>query len=281
MAYGRHQSFYIRSNWISKGIKLANENPDVLLNNLFLKAGLGKNMLSSLNFWLVATGLVDKNNYTLKKVGELIYKYDSSAKKNLTKNIIHYNLCSTLGNLDSFYWFFNVCNEIYFTKESILEQLITWDALTFPRQTSDKTLKRDIDCLISTYTIDKPSHPEDKNYSYLGDLGLISSDGDIYYKKKINENKLSLDAFFYFILLKYEENPSLLIDDLIYKEGSIGRIFNISRADLIEIIERLSSKYKISVETTNNLDYVSVKKVNTYKDPIKFLEYIYGEGNGD
>ncbi|MCY9076434.1 DUF4007 family protein, partial [Bacillus inaquosorum] len=55
MAYGRHESFYLRDKWLSKGMKAISEDSRFFYDkDGFEKIGLGKNMVRSLRFWLLA-----------------------------------------------------------------------------------------------------------------------------------------------------------------------------------------------------------------------------------
>lgn len=54
MAYARHQSFYMRDKWLSKGLKSVEDNSRFFYNDdSFEKIGLGKNMVEALKYWLL------------------------------------------------------------------------------------------------------------------------------------------------------------------------------------------------------------------------------------
>jgi hypothetical protein len=83
MAYARHQSFYLRDKWISKGLKAVKESSRFFYQDESPEEiGLGKNMVQSLRFWMLATEVIyeDKSNrqteHYLTDLGNLIYHKD-------------------------------------------------------------------------------------------------------------------------------------------------------------------------------------------------------------
>lgn len=60
MKFKGHETFFIRKGWLSKGMKNINTNPILFVdknNNPMDELGLGSNMVKSLRYWLLATGL--------------------------------------------------------------------------------------------------------------------------------------------------------------------------------------------------------------------------------
>jgi len=101
MSYGKHQTFFLRSNWIYKGIH-AVINPD-FQENIFVHSkkyyrvlGLGSSMLKSLRYWLEATCIVDFINgeHTLTNFGVFLMQHDIGANSNFSKLLIQYFLVS-------------------------------------------------------------------------------------------------------------------------------------------------------------------------------------------
>ncbi len=286
MAYGRHQSFYIKNNWINKGIK-AVEFDSSLFNsvNNFRKLGIGKNMFMSLKYWLEALNIVtnDKNQFTLTEFGRYINGFDPACEKPFTINLLHYYLTleEPINGYDkshSFYFLFNEYENRSFSKEELINSLINWDNSLTGRSTSEKTIAKDIDCLIQTYTKSEKNHPEDINVSTLSKLCLIKKNKDYYTRTSIKRENLSLEVFYYILLNLAENNNSdfLELDTLENSEMSPGRIFNMTRIDIIDAIEELISiGFPITISRTNNLDTVSIS--DSQKSD-KFIENCFING---
>jgi hypothetical protein len=92
MAYGRHQSFYIKNNWINKGIK-AIVNDSSIFDNVenYKNLGIGKNMFMALKYWLYALNIANKD-YSLTTFGTYLLKNDLSCNSSFSLNLLHYYL---------------------------------------------------------------------------------------------------------------------------------------------------------------------------------------------
>lgn len=284
MSYGKHQSFYLKSNWINKAFKAYDRIGMEMFFDLsnYKALGIGKNMFQSLRYWIEALNLVEVENgrhiYTL--FGALLSTYDPGCNKNITINLLHYFLCSKTRNntifSDTFYWYFNDNNEIISKKKSLVEGLILWDGRNHNKKTSEKTILRDIDCLISLYTREEKEHPEDKNTSLLAPLHLVKKVNDEFAKVSIEANMISYDAIMYILYIMYEEGKILSIDNLLNSKNSIGCIYNLNRVEIIEIIETMVKKgYSIEITRTNNLDTIKIVEEYTSNE---FLKACYERG---
>lgn len=269
MSYGKHQSFYLKENWITKGFKAINSHPCLLLNaDGYLNLGIGKNMHQALKFWVEATYLAIKKDqtYNLTNIGQSINDNDFGCISNTSKILLHYFLVNKDfvikdDNADTFIWFFNDFNERVFTKEYLSSFLIKFNQGV----TSPNTLKRDIDCLLATYVAKERVSPEDRNISLFSSLGLIQKkDKDVYIKTPIKKNDISLSAFYYIFLLQKEQGFIMTLEAEIEKQGGLGKSFNLGRMDLIEIIELMKQNgLEIELTRTNNLDTIKLGKISS------------------
>ncbi len=152
--------------------------------------GLGKNMVRSLQFWVAATGLIEKNtkgSYRLTEFAEQSLSPESGKDPFLENTqtlwLLHWNLCQGYGeektkHRTSFAWY-------YFSSLHAHDEISPSDALeSFDRGTdrggkklSPVTLKQHLDIFLKTYV---HSHspaaratPEDALDSPLTSLSLI------------------------------------------------------------------------------------------------------------
>jgi hypothetical protein len=276
MSYGKHQTFFLRSNWIYKGIH-AVINPDfhedifVHSKKYYRILGLGSSMLKSLRYWLEATCIVDFINgeHVLTSFGKYLSFNDIGANSSFSKILIQYFLVSNfrINSIEmshAFYWLFNINGDRLFDREYLVSELEKWDREQKElngkiNYTSINTLKSDVDVLVNTYTKGNPLHPEDKTYSILADLRLLKEDGRNIYKLPLDPMKYDYDAFMYLIYLWRDKSQDLSIDSLIENENSIGKAFNFSRNELLEISDIMVNKgYPIQINRTNNLNYIKI-----------------------
>ncbi|MED4018546.1 DUF4007 family protein [Sutcliffiella cohnii] len=289
MAYARHQSFYLRDRWISKGLKAVTGSPRFFyVDESPEEIGLGKNMVQSLRFWMLATEIIyeDKSNkqteHYLTDLGKLIYHKDRLLQINDTVSILHYHLVRNKDDLATvFNWYFNNFKETITQRDSLLKSFTTW-VNNNDKSVSPKSLKRDIDCLVQLYTKkSEENDPEDFIFSPFTKLNLVkeesSQDGYGNVRKVTPEIiDIGLVSLFY-VLLKYgEENEVDLvsIDEILNEDFLWGKVFNLSRNKIIEVLNKLTnhSQFPLQYVRTNNLDNVRLPNIS----PFEYLSYEYG-----
>lgn len=271
MAYSRHQSFYIKDNWINKGIKAVQSDPKIFeVSTNFQSLGIGKNMFLSMKYWLEALNIIKfaGGAAVLTEFGNFILDNDLSCDLNITLNLLHFYLVheKPLNGAEvssSFYWFFNRYQEKIFKKKDVMDELVKWDIQSSQRPTSENTISRDVDCLLQTYTKSNKLHPEDKNVSILSQIHLIAKQRDNYVRIPIKNSMIDRNFFMYLLLVlvenNYKSNSYIDLNTLESCDLSPGRIFNMSRIDIIEVIEDMMLiGYPIGITRTNNLDTVQI-----------------------
>lgn len=283
MGFGQHQSFYLRPQWLYKGIKEVKENPRFFYDNThFEQLGIGKNMAKSAKYWLLATSLLEekkqsgKTEHHITQLGSIINKYDTYIQHPLTKSILHYKLTSDSKVATTWFWFFNVYKEVIFDKTTLLESLEKWVNSSLKKSISINSLKRDIDCLIQMYNSNNlnSATPEDVIRSPFEDLFLISNTVKSAYKKTAVDIAYKHETLFITLLLFLEQNEisEVGLDEIVSGEGMWGKIYNLSRTNIIDSLEEMQKVYPISFTRTNRLDVVRLTK-ETYS--LEYLEHFF------
>lgn len=294
MKYGQHETFHLRLNWLRKGIKMLKENPRFFFDkNAAETIGLGKNMVQSLRFWMTATDIAiemrnedNKSIHNLSNLGEIINSYDPYLELADSLAILHYSLVAKEKPEDKLYiWhgFFNELSSSSFKKDEIAIEVANWAARE-GENTSEKSLKRDVDCLIRLYFKESsPKDPEDVTHSPFGKLGLISisdENQNIIIKNNLKYKNIGLTALMY-ILLKYgerHETDNVSIEEIENKSDMWGKLFNLQRSEIINALEDLLEHdyYPIQFQRTNRLNTVLLPKIKA----INFLQEEYARKVG-
>lgn len=285
-----HQTFFIRTGWLYKGLSNVVEdtqkgNPSDLFitSDSMNRLGLGSGMVKSLRYWMYATGLtIEKISGSLRgqqetQFGALVYKNDIHFQKITTLLLCHYYLVTNEEDCTSWYYFFNEFPNLEFTKEDFLQSLTDW--LHSKRsKIAESSILSDVNCLIKTYYNLKDSRLdvnifEDNKVSPLSSLGLVtpSMDNQVLYKVAINENKIPSSVAM-FILLKQFENQtnksySINLDLLISQPCSISKVFNLQTENLINLIIRLEREGFLRYVKTSGLEqiiFLDKTKESTY-----------------
>lgn len=283
MGFAQHESFYIRSNWMTKALQNLSD-PDYFSNiTNHLELGIGKNMFRSLKYWAVATGVGKKTkdgSLVLSNLGEVIRQYDINCLQKDTLSILHYNLCSDSTRAETWYWFFNLYEGNKTPKDVLYYKAFLGWLEAREKTVSERSLKRDFDCFIQFYTAkENANDPEDTIYSPFASLRLISDvseDGQsVIYKNRKNMESIGEGALMY-VLIRYlqdHETRSVLLEDFVKKTNLWGRVFNMDRQAIAEALNTLSlnADNQLSFVRTNGLDMVYCE----LDDPIRYLKEFY------
>lgn len=290
MAYARHQSFYLRDKWISKGLRFVIEEPRFFYNpEGFEKIGLGKNMVQSLRFWLNAMNLIEESvvneekAHQLTGLGNLIYHTDRLLQKNDTVSILHYQLVRNREDLSTvFDWYFNIFKESVSQREALLKSFTTFVKGREGKEIAQKSLKRDIDCLVQLYTKEaNEMDPEDFVFSPFTKIKILSEEpseegSENIYRLSPEIESIGLISLYYTLLsYSYENDVEMIsVEEIISEKYLWGKVFHLSRNKTIEALNKLTNheEYPIEYVRTNNLDNVRVPRLAP-------LEYLHHELN--
>ncbi|MGL5549372.1 MAG: DUF4007 family protein [Culicoidibacterales bacterium] len=281
-AFGRHQSFYLRHRWISKGLLELESNREIFYKNEFETLGIGTNMMKSLRFWLEALELFDLDStnkcHTFTELGKFIKAYDLEVSQQDTLALLHYQLVKNEELATIFYWYFNVYDKKLATRSQIQGDFDHWILKEYGKSVSANTLKRDVDCLVNMYVaLPNVKDPEDITYSELAILPLLSEETKVVMKKVNHQAPASPELMMYVLLDATKAEPgyevsslSLTIDELLTRKNLWGKLFNMDRLACVNMLERLVElEYcKMTFTRTNNLDAITFKPT----DALAFLK---------
>jgi hypothetical protein len=185
MRFGGHETFAIREGWLHKGLKLLHEAPDRMhAPDCADWLGVGRNMGKSIKHWLLATGLASQaeghgRDISLKvsALGELVLERDPYFLQAGTWWALHIELANCQDHAVTWWWFFNQFSLTRFDRAVCLTNLRAHLELSQPRVPAQKTLQRDIACLIASYATPIPAEsvdPEDADDCPLRELRLMT-----------------------------------------------------------------------------------------------------------
>ncbi|MFP9128871.1 DUF4007 family protein [Niallia sp. BSM11] len=278
MGFGQHQSFYLRPQWLHKGMFEVKQNPRFFYeDDHFERLGIGKNMAKSVRHWMNATNvMIDvksiQTEQHLTEFGLIIEQYDPHLQKNFTVGLLHYFLTTNEKIATTWYWFFNYFKEDVFDRNTVLEALEAWVKTTQDKPVSLNSLKRDIDCLFLTYLIKdfENATPEDVIKSPFEELGLIVQTLRTSYTKMPIVEYKNYNLLFTSLLLYVQKHNinEISVDDLVNAPELWGKVFNLNRSTIVEAIEEMQKQFPIIFTRTNRLDIVRIK------EPINPMAYI-------
>ena len=185
MRFGGHETFAIREGWLHKGLKLLVDEPARYLDpNVADWLGVGRNMGKSIMHWLVATGLASDDvgsNPNLKlrhtELGRLVYERDPYFLQSGTWWALHTELVNCENDALTWWWFFNRFSLTRFDRGICLASLRAYLEHSAQRIPAQKTLQRDIGCLIASYATVLPAEatdPEEADECPFRELDLMT-----------------------------------------------------------------------------------------------------------
>lgn len=289
MSFARHETFHIREGWLTKALRLINDNqmPDLFRRKDALELlGIGNNMIRSLRHWMQATQLTKepekgKKNQALTSFGEVVLSHDRYIESDLTLWLIHYHVVVNRETATTWYWFFNIFDSLEFNEILFLDELANYVSEKTTQSTSvaRNSLKRDFDCFIGTYVQTKPkqSNPEINLACPLQELRLIEiADSKNRLYRRVRKTKQDIpSSVLWFSLLKMKNDcqaDTLKIQDILNGENGIGRVFNLNLSGVIEVLEFFKEKGSLDFDRTAGLNNVYIKET---ADPYDFLKTVY------
>jgi hypothetical protein len=255
--FSGHDTFHCRQQWLSKGIKLIDNEGYTVLNRpeiAISKLGVGKNMVQSIQHWLKAFGLINDKHEILEIANKLFlddFKFDPYLEDEGTLWLLQYQICKTnyasIFNL-IFTEYFNDKVSLEFSESQIIQFIEKKLRENNVREVSSNTLISDFKVFVKSYASPTKSLKtiEDDFNAPLLELNLISqltgknSNGETVHRiNKEIRNGIPVEIFAFCFLDNFE-NQSIVSHDEIRK--SLGSYFCLSNEGLDNLIEELCTK---------------------------------------
>jgi hypothetical protein len=260
MSFARHQSFYIRANWFAKAIEQVNADPRALSSkDSPARLGIGKNMVESLRFWLVASGLAisGRDGVKLTSVGEVVRKHDPYFEDDMTWLLVHYGLTSDEQNATSWYLLFNEYSYPHITEGEFIDFVRNEGGYNV----AYSSLKRDYDCLLATYVHDESEEgtPEDSITCPLRRFGFLEKVEKGVYRKAPSKLPLPPRLLYYVMRKKDPAAQYYTMTGLIEQDRNVGRIFNLTMDQLYLYLQKLEETRLANYSTTAGVNSVALE----------------------
>jgi hypothetical protein len=254
-AFGRHETFPLRYGWLTKGFREWYDNPEIFESeDATVRLGVGKNMVSAIRYWLIATRMVASRGRVLEptSLGKALLAedgWDPYLEDETTLWLIHWLLASNPAEATTVFWFFNRFHKPEFTMAEVLSGLQDFVREHVTVRTAATTLKHDVNVLLRMYEQSAPSRHiplEEMLDSPLSTLGLIRPVGGSREHASIPDTRWSLPAaaigFAVAELFSAKNLPSLPIERLLHGDGRVaapGSVFRLTGEGLVSKLEQL------------------------------------------
>jgi len=285
--FSGHETFPCRQLWLKKGFDYIQSENSFNAENAVVKLGVGKNMVSSIRYWMKAFNIIDTKDCLTEFGTKLLNDdgWDPFLEDDASLWLLHYQLVKS--NIASTYHIiFNEFRKekIVFNKETFLNYLKrrreSEEDLTF----NEKTVAEDFIVFLKMYQRNGSNGKdiEDSFSGVLSELDLLKTiigekAKDDQYQIEYNErDNLPDEVLLFSILDNSNYGTSISLNSLEYDINSPGSIFALNRAGLISKISDIVSKNK-QITFTDHAGIKELQFKSKSNNPLSILDSYYGQ----
>jgi Protein of unknown function (DUF4007) len=278
--FSGHETFPLRQLWLYKAFRAAEENDfsgSVFSDDSAIaEFGVGRNMVSSIKHWALATGTLEESdgNLSAGPLGSFLIGSDDAPgvdpffEDASSVWLVHWKLASFGRRSTTWRWLFNHVRDAVIDREHLLPQQLSW-CESQGWNSNRNTLKRDLETCIRGYLPrSSATTPEEAAEPLLSELGILKSDlaGGIRfnYGPKVTLS----DYVFYSTVLDFwrlkhigaERIPTTIPIDAIRGPYGPGSVFKMTEDEVRERLDRAESltEGRFALTDSSGITQVSV-----------------------
>lgn len=276
-SFSGHESFFCKSLWLKKGFDYINEGADYNAPDAVVRLGVGKNMVSSIRYWMKAFGMTQ--NDTLTNIANYILNTDTGKDPYIedlgTLWLFHYLLVST-GEATLY-------NLVFMRLQKERKVFDRQNVLNFVRRVmtednkqnlfNENTVKKDIGVLLQSYVLPQKSKALDDYSALLIDLDLIkmNPDGKTYAFNLEGKRQIPWQIFLYAIIKVKGTDNTVSYDTL----QEIGLVFCMNDLEVIEMCKTIQEHHSQEVRYSDTAGIKQLQFIQEIKEEEALEEY-YG-----
>ena len=269
--FSGHESFTCKTLWLKKGYDFIKGENDFNMPSSVIELGVGKNMVSSIRYWMRSFGL--SKNDELTPIAKYLLDTDKGKDPYIedlgTLWILHFMLVSQCEATLYYLLFTQLQRErkifdrqhvVNFVKRVMAEE----GKLT---QFNENTIKKDIGTLLLNYVLPQKSKALDDYSSLLIDLEIIrvEADGKNYIFNIEGKREVPWQVFLFAILTLKGKDNSVSYDLL----QEIGLMFCMNDMEVIEMCKTIETNHQEGIRYSDTagirqlqfLNEISVEEV--------------------
>lgn len=250
--FSGHDTFHCKQQWLLKGFN----NPNfTTISESIISLGVGKNMVSSVKYWLEAFGITNENNLT--EFSNLIFSpevgLDPYLENEGTLWLLQYKLCqkkyASIFHL-LFTEYFDDKVNYEFSEEKVIKFILNKLEINGVKSISENTLSNDFKVLIRTYLSSSKDikNIEEEFNAPLLELNLIEKiESHKYILNKINRSiPLAILGYCILDMTQEQNSTSLKLEEI---KRTIGNYFCITNECLEDLLSQLHEVSDVFVYT--------------------------------
>ncbi len=268
--FANHESFHLRYSWLKKAYDATLENDRIFVSDdATIKLGVGKNMVRAIRFWSLASKILESgkgrqnSSMSTTSIGKAIFDDSNGLDPYLedpqTLWLLHWLLFAPPCRIPV-WWI--IMNEFSATKiergdlfEHISQRITNLAEWKTP---SPKSLKKDIDVFLHTYTTEQGNIPIEE---YLDcpfrQMRMIKQNSQdvmrfVFGRKFGMTPEIVTFACMDFLVRCNLSSKSISVSELATKSGCVGNAFKLAENELGEMLgEACRTSSSLRMETVN------------------------------
>ena len=283
-SFSGHESFQCRNLWLKKGFDYIKKGKSFNDEDAVVELGVGKNMVSSIRYWMKAFDILDIEDNLTPLAEKLLADdgWDPYLEDEASLWLLHYHLV-TKGYATTYILLFNELRKekIEFTKEAFLA-FVNRKAEINKITISKNTINADFDAMIKLYnrTNSQSNDREDSSLGILSELEIMGNFNrnrlEYYVIENDEKPQIPYHLILYGILKNTGESLSVSFSEIDQDYNSVGNVFAINRSGLMDKIESFveDSNYKSKIIFS---DQAGIKELQfrSRPEPMSILEQYY------
>ena len=282
--FSGHDSFQCRQLWLKKGYDYVQEGKNFNNEDAVVQLGVGKNMVSSIRFWLKAFNVIDNKDIPTE-FGKRLFDdengYDPFLEDEASLWLLHYQLVKN-GFASIYSIIFNHFRreKLFFNKETFVNYVKRIGESNPNLNFNENTVAKDFIVFANLYKNDPESkYVEDSFSGILSEIELLKTTGkgkeERFYIENSERDNIPEAIVLYAILDNPNYGNSISLNSLEFDINSPGSIFALNRSGLMNKISDIVVDFKDITFT----DQAGIKELQFKKkvDSYTILDIYYGK----
>ena len=282
--FSGHDSFQCRQLWLKKGFDYVQEGKNFNDEDAVVQLGVGKNMVSSIRFWLKAFNIIDNKDIPTvfgKRLFDDETGYDPFLEDDASLWLLHYQLVKN-GFASIYSIIFNEFRKekLFFNKETFVNYVKRIGESNPDLNFNENTVAKDFIVFANLYKSDPESKDVEDSFSgILSEIELLKTTGkgkdEQFFIENSERDNLSETIVLYSILDNPNYGNSISLNSLEFDLDSPGSIFALNRSSLMNKISDIVNDFKDIIFT----DQAGIKELQFKKkvDAYTILDQYYGK----
>ncbi len=251
-SFSGHETFPLRYAWLAKAVEACAQDGGVFGDDRAIATfGVGRNMVRAIRHWALATGIVEpaaRGEVAPTSLGQAVFGLDGAdpyCEDPATHWLLHWLLCRDPDRATLWHFVFGWWQGGALDLARLRNALDPWLDARGESAPSDSTLKRDLQCLVGTYTVNPRQDPEDALASPLSSLGLLAEAGGTVRLRQGRHASLPPAVFAAAVIDFWDRtrpgSETLPVSEWLHGPGSPGRVFLLDQEQAFDLVRRVEA----------------------------------------